>query len=115
MKFTEAMIAWNHDSDQIKVGPWPERNDWSDAYEATTGACETRLHLMTPDQQRALLFIHFNTIVVGDGVDVQAAHRAFLKIDEYRNDISPHLPGADRTAFEALGDEIAFIASALTD
>jgi hypothetical protein len=41
------------------------------------------------------MFILFNTIVVRDGVDVAAAHQAFLKIDEYRQTISPDTKGAD--------------------
>jgi hypothetical protein len=49
---------------------------------------------MSLDQQVAQVFIDFHTIVVGDNVDVQAAHRAFLKIDEFQRSISPDLPGA---------------------
>ena len=42
-----------------------------------------------------MLFIEFNTIVVRDQVPVEAVHREFLKIDEYRKRISPDIPGAD--------------------
>lgn len=38
-----------------------------------------------------MLFIEFHTIVVRDKVPIQAAHKAFLAIDEYR-DVSPPLP-----------------------
>jgi hypothetical protein len=41
------------------------------------------------------LFILFNTLVVRDRIDPQAAHAAFLGIDEYRLAISPDAPGAD--------------------
>jgi hypothetical protein len=41
-----------------------------------------------------MLFIEFNTIVVRDKIPVEAAHREFLKIDEYRQCISPDIPGA---------------------
>jgi hypothetical protein len=40
------------------------------------------------------MFILFNTIVVRDGIDVLAAHTAFLAIDEYRETISPDSPKA---------------------
>jgi len=33
-------------------------------------------------------------MVVGDGVDPQVAHAAFLAIDEYAEHISPDIPGA---------------------
>ncbi len=42
-----------------------------------------------------MLFIHFNTIVVGDQVGVEATHQAFLEIDEYRQLISPDIKGAE--------------------
>ena len=84
MKFTEAMIAWNDKSDKIKVGPWPDCTGWSDDYATTVGACFTNLHKMTEEQRYTQLFIYFNAAVVEDGVDVQAAHREFLKIDEYQ-------------------------------
>ncbi len=95
MKFTEAMIAWNPGTAQIEIGSWPDNDGWSKRYLATTGACEASLHEMTEDQQIAMLFIHFNTVVVGDHVDVQAAHQAFLKIDEYRKYIAPDIEGAE--------------------
>ncbi|MEH3117107.1 MAG: hypothetical protein PGN25_05720 [Methylorubrum populi] len=48
-----------------------------------------------PEWQRlAMLFIDFNTLVVRDGIDPKEAHRAFLVIDEYRDRISPDVPGA---------------------
>jgi hypothetical protein len=39
------------------------------------------------------MFIDFHTLVVRDGIDPQAAHREFLKIDEYRKRIAPDTPG----------------------
>ena len=41
------------------------------------------------------MFLLFNTITVRDGVSVEATHKAFLKIDEYRQTISPDTPGAE--------------------
>ena len=96
MKFSEALIAWNNKSDKIEVRPWSDRTEWSDDYDMIAGACYPQIREMTEDRRNCQLFIDFNTIVVGDGVDVQAAHRAFLEIDEYRSLISPDIEGADR-------------------
>jgi hypothetical protein len=95
MKFTEAMIAWNPGTDEIAVGPWPDTTRWSDAYTFTTGACLAALHELEPDARRAMLMTDFNTCVVRDCVPAQAAHRAFLAIDEYRLGISPDQLGAE--------------------
>jgi hypothetical protein len=43
---------------------------------------------------------HINTLVVCDRIPVEAAHHAFLKIDEYREMISPDVPGAERSGEE---------------
>lgn len=95
MKVTEAMIAWNPYTDQIEVGPWQDSTGWSDRYRMTSGACEMALHKMKPEMQIAMLFIHFHAAVVRDRVPVDAAHRAFLVVDEYRRRISPDIPGAE--------------------
>ncbi len=95
MKLLESMIVWNPGTDQIAVVRWPDCGRLSTGYRYSTGACEMRLHKMSREAQRALLFIHFNTIVVRDNVPPQAAHRAFLAIDEYRQLISPDMQGAD--------------------
>jgi hypothetical protein len=41
-----------------------------------------------------MLFIEFHSIVVRDQVPVDAAHNAFLAIDEYRDRIAPDILGA---------------------
>jgi hypothetical protein len=48
-----------------------------------------------PTKQLLSLFLLFNTLVIRDGIDAQAAHEAFLAIDEYRQTISPDAPGAE--------------------
>ncbi len=47
-----------------------------------------------------MMFIDFHTLIVRDGIDPQAAHREFLKIDEYRRRISPDIDGAADTFLE---------------
>jgi hypothetical protein len=68
----------------IEVGPWPDATGWSDIARhkfATTGKV-------------MMLFIDFHTVTVRDGIDPQAAHREFLKVDEYRRRISRDIEGA---------------------
>lgn len=67
MKMLESIIVWNPKTGEIKIGV----------------------------EQAKILFIDFHTIVVRDGVSPQDAHREFLKIDEYREFISPDIDGAD--------------------
>ena len=78
----------------IEIGPWPDQNGWSDRHAMTGGCCMSERHGWSIEKKIAALFIDFHTCVVRDGVDVQAAHREFLKIDEYRRRISPDIDGA---------------------
>lgn len=63
---------------------WMHANSWGGVGQHTGG-----------DNELLAMFVLFNTIVVRDGVDPQAAHNAFLAIDEYRKTISPDQSGAD--------------------
>lgn len=102
MKAAEATIAWtpagagpsskgHATAGQVKVCPRPPYSSvdpyggW--VYAGADGS--------DPDvSDVAMVFINFHTIVVRDGVDPQVAHEAFLVIDEYRERISPDIPGA---------------------
>lgn len=42
-----------------------------------------------------MVFVDFHTLVVREGIAPEVAHGEFLKIDEYRELISPDIQGAD--------------------
>jgi hypothetical protein len=69
-------------------------DDWTDPYDYTGGAAFVWRRSLSGPLAVAMVFIEFNTLVVRDGLDPQAVHREFLKIDEYRERISPDIPGA---------------------
>jgi hypothetical protein len=47
------------------------------------------VHELNPAERAAMLFVDFNTMVIGYGLDPMTVHREFLKIDEYRCRIPP--------------------------
>ncbi|MEC5291568.1 MULTISPECIES: hypothetical protein [unclassified Aurantimonas] len=97
MKALEAMIAWNPKdwsrsggvAGAIEIGPWPDKFGWSDRYALTVGACLLERHNLTPEIIAMLTFVDFHTCVVRDGVDPLQAHLEFIKIDEFRERVSP--------------------------
>ena len=98
MRAKEAMICWiPNDGDSIEVVRCPDYARLSDNYEFTTGACCKSWHEVDSRSTEMAFFIMvaFNTCVVRDRINVDAAHKAFLKIDEYRQRISPDIPGAE--------------------
>jgi hypothetical protein len=93
MRYTEIMVAWDPGTDRITVGPWPDRTGWSDRYRYTGAACFADVHRLGPKALAIRVLSDFHAIVVRDRVSVEAAHRAFLVIDEYRAHLAPDVPG----------------------
>ncbi len=88
------MVAWTPgEPEVVEIGPWPDRTGWSSRpghwLSFTTGCCELVRHEWPEDRKVMMMFIDFHTLIVCDGIDPQAAHREFLKIDEYRRRIHP--------------------------
>ena len=102
MKAQKVMIAWTpadwpnrcYRPGSIEVGPWPDRIGWTACYALATGAFEFKWQEAPPDALALMVMIAFNTLVVRDGIPVDAAHQEFLKIDQYREHISPDMEGA---------------------
>lgn len=96
MKAQEALIAWTPGTDRIAIGSLLREgdHDWTKPYEFTGGAAHTDRRQMDDLEAALMVFVDLNTIVVRDGVHPQAAHRAFLMIDQYRDHISPDMDGA---------------------
>ena len=92
------MVAYTPgEPDVVEVGPWPDKTRWSDQYRYTAGCCELARHKWPEERKVMMMFVDFHTLIVRDA---QAAHREFLKIDEYRRRISPDIDGAADTFFE---------------
>lgn len=105
MKLLESMIAWTpttgawaeppYKPGSVRIGPWPDKQRWSDAYAMTEGACDAEIRKSSPIEQSLAVFMIFNKMVIRDGIDAEVAHEEFLKLDEYRERLSPDTPGAD--------------------
>jgi hypothetical protein len=89
MKLSEALIAYNPGTAEIAIGPLiqPDERDWTDPFSHTSGAAYIAVRELTGLMARHYVMSQFIGIVVRDRVDMDAAHRAFLAIDEYRQAI----------------------------
>lgn len=104
MKQRDAVIAWTparwaelrpETAGQVAVLPLSEAAGAAKRYMMRAGASSSALQAMSEEARIARLFIDFQTLVVRDGLDPQAVHRAFLAIDEYRFRIAPDTEGAE--------------------
>lgn len=103
LRYLEAMIAWTPRSEaeghrstvgQVKVGPWPDRTGWSDAFACHGGGAEVTEHLPSKARVTAMVLQDFHTLVCRDGMRPRVVHEALLAISEYRRAIDPDIPGA---------------------
>tara|TARA_Y100001938_G_scaffold137831_1_gene202577 strand:+ start:543 stop:920 length:378 start_codon:yes stop_codon:yes gene_type:complete len=94
MRFKECIIAWDNDTGEIKVGPYPERGH-TRHLKASVGAVFSDVHEMNGRQQALKTFVEFATLDVNSGLTVNALHKEFLKIDEYRWLIAPDIQGSE--------------------
>ncbi|MGU3656192.1 hypothetical protein [Methylobacterium fujisawaense] len=103
MKLVDAYVAWVASietsaprSTSVVVG---SKSEVVDRFERRSGSARwigvCAGAASDPTSQAMMMFITFNTMVVRDRVDVDAVHREFLKIDEYRTRISRDTPGAE--------------------
>lgn len=96
MKLRDALIAWNPNSDEIEVGPllYDGDADWTTSYAYTGGAAYVVVRGLSGDMARLRVMSTFIGIIVRDGVSPAAAHREFIKIEEYRASIPEDMEGA---------------------
>jgi hypothetical protein len=104
MKQLDAVIAWTparwaelrpETAGQVAVLALPDSAGAAKRYMMRAGASSSALQALSEEARIARLFIDFQTLVVRDGLDPQAVHRAFLAIDEYRYRIAPDTEGAE--------------------
>ena len=113
MKATEAHFLWtpadckkrllrrgDHPPGSVKVLRFLSDGDRQEAqrYKRDAGASFTDWRHRSSEQLKALVLAVFHALVVRDGIHPQAAHQAFLVIDEYREIISPDIEGANTTS-----------------
>lgn len=101
VSYRDCIIAWNpldviasREPCAIRVGRLLRDGDpdWTAPYLMTDGGVWREVRDMPRDAMIAHMFIRFHTCVVRDGIDPAAAHDEFLKIEEYRDVISPDCP-----------------------
>ena len=99
MKLKECMIAWNPNSDQVMIGPHPDVTGWSNRYQSTAGACYSHVHSLNEEQRQLYVYVKAVHLIVRDGVDPNAVHKAFSQIEEYEDGFISDLPSMLRNLY----------------
>jgi len=87
MKLSETIIAWNENSEDVAIGPLLQNGetDWTKKYLKTSGAAYTKVRELEESDAELFCLTKAIFLMVGDKVDPEAVHNAFMEIDEYRD------------------------------
>ena len=100
MDWRDCRYFWNPKTGFVLVA---QRGDPSPGREVATmwmDGYEKRTTTLMPNHPAIVskVFVEFNTLTVRDGIPVHAAHREFLKVQQYRTHIAPDIEGATEAA-----------------
>lgn len=92
MDYTNAMLCWTPNSDQVALVPWPDNIGRSRRYHRTGGAAFVYLQEGSFELRKLRVFIDAVHLIIRDHVDPQAVHKALYELDEYRDGLSEDFP-----------------------
>ena len=83
MKITEADVIWERNTDRVRIEH--RSTDWQRGPNESWHHANLDRSEKNPIKNLLGMYRLFNTLVTFYNVPVEAVHKAFLQIDEYRN------------------------------
>jgi hypothetical protein len=93
----EAMLCWNPDSADVTIVQWPDTHQLSDKYQRTSLACFSGFSKSRFEQRKTQIFIDAMHLIIRDGCDPMAVHKALLVLPEYQDGLAEDMPRARQT------------------
>lgn len=88
----DVQLCWNPGTDQVCLIPHPDPDGRSQAYVCNGLGCWADMHRATFEQRKTWVFIEAYHLIVADGCDAQAVHRALWSVEEYRAGLAQDFP-----------------------
>src|SRR4030095_11632150 len=86
------MLCWDPHTDRVALLRHPWRGGRPFPYRCDALASNSAVHRMTFQQRKALVFIEAYHLIVADGCDPAAVHRALWPLEEYRAGLAEDFP-----------------------
>ena len=86
------ILCWDPGTDRVAMVPWPDKQRLSNDYSRTDLAVFTRVREMKPLERQLFVFAAANSLIHRDKCDLDAVHRAFSELEEYRSALPVDLP-----------------------
>lgn len=87
-----AVLCWNPGTAEVAVTPYPDVFGLSDRYQRTSMGVMTAVRSMGFEQAKLYCYIEAMHLIVRDGCDPQAVHRALLNVKEYVDACANDMP-----------------------
>jgi|GEM_PF-6505068 len=78
------MVAWNPETDQIKVGPYPDMTGWHQPYLHSDLGCWAAWHERDRAWRENTALLYAMRMILRDRMDPLVVHRELCKVPEYR-------------------------------
>lgn len=86
-------LFWNPDTGDVRLIPQGKRAPDHSEFPCSGLGCYAEYQNMTFEQRKAMVFIEFAQLVVGDKIDPIKLHHVFLQLEEYRDGCARDMPG----------------------
>lgn len=86
------MLCWNPHSAEVAMVRHPDRSGVSRPYLCTGFAAWTAWHDLSREDMKKIIFIEAYHLIVADGCDATAVHRALWPFTEYRDGLAGDFP-----------------------
>ena len=95
MDAKNSVLLWNPGTDQVVVLAKPLEGRGA-GYSCSSLGCYADFQVWSFEKRKLQVFIEAMHLIVRDGCDPMAVHRALCDLDEYQDGLSEDMPGAGR-------------------
>lgn len=88
----EVILCWNSNSDEVAIVPFPDTDRLSKDYDFTALACYADMRYKSFEELKTIVFIEAMHLIVRDGCDPVAVHKALSAVKEYCDGCANDMP-----------------------
>jgi hypothetical protein len=82
---TNAMLCWTPGTSDVLVVPWPDKDGLGKLCQMSGLACYSDVRGMDYETRKAHVFIEALHLIIRDGCEPKAVHKALRGLEEYRD------------------------------
>ena len=89
---TTHMVCWDEGGHRVTIIQYPDEIGLSDSFDCSFGACDSEIQTAKFSKRKLAAFVEAVHLIVRDGCDPIAVHKAFSLLEEYRHGLAADMP-----------------------